>query len=83
MATLLLVQGLYGYLDNKFNAIDNRFNAVDKSIQFIREEFIILMANSHTALDAPLYDPTLPGQWVFLAAPNPTSCNNLMSFDCE
>ncbi len=42
------VQGLFEYLDNRFNAIDN-------SIQSIRGEFSILLANSHTALDAPLY----------------------------
>ena len=70
------VQGLFGYLNNRFDTIDN-------SIRGVQGEFTILLANSHAALDAPLYDPTRPGEWVFLAAPNPTSRDNLMTFDCE
>jgi len=70
-------------IDNRLDGIDNRLNVVDNNVQTLRGEFVILLANSNAALDAPLYDPTLPGQWVFLAAPNPTSRDHLMTFDCE
>ena len=65
-------------IDNRFNAIDNRFDAMDLCIRSLHGEFLIL-----AAVDAPLYDPTRPGQLEFLAAPNPTSRDNLLTFDCE
>ena len=63
------VQGLYDYLNNRF--------------EVARGEQVILLANSQAGHGAPLYDPTLPGQWASLVAPNPTSRDDLMGFDCE
>ena len=70
------VQALYVYLDNRFNATQN-------NIAQLCDEQLVLLANSQAGNGLPLYDPTLPGQWALLAAPNPTTRDDLMAFDRE
>ena len=69
-AAPIWVQGLYAYLD-----------AAKNDIARLRGEHMILLANSQAGHGSPLYDPTFPAQWTLLAAPNPTSRNDLMAFD--
>jgi hypothetical protein len=49
-----LIDGIKSIVaNNRFDAIDKRFDTIDNHIQSVREEFTILLANSHAALDAP------------------------------
>jgi hypothetical protein len=75
------VQAVHG----EVQAVRGEVQAVHGEVQAVRGEHwqAILLANSQAGHIAPLYDPTRPGQWALLVAPNPTSRDNLMGFDCE
>jgi len=72
--------------DSTRSTTDSTQSTIDSTrstiiLRTLRGEFAILLANSNAALDALLYDPMHPGQWVFLAAP--TSRDHLMTFDMQ
>ena len=58
----------------------NDVAAIRNDLTTFQQEQPILLANSRAGNREPLYDPRLAGQWVLLAAPNPTSRDDLMSF---
>jgi hypothetical protein len=74
------VQGLYARIDTRLEAVQH---AMQIDLARLRGEHAVLLANSQAGHGAPLYDPTLPNQWALLIAPNPTSRDDLMSFDRE
>ena len=65
---------------NDITAIRNNFTAIRNDITTLNQELPIFLANSQAGLREPLYDPRQTGQWVLLAAPNPTTKTELMSF---
>jgi len=74
------VQALQAHIDNQFDALNIR---IATEIQQLRVEQSILSENSRAGNFGPLYDPTVLGQWVLLAAPNPTCRSDLLTFDRE
>jgi hypothetical protein len=58
----------------------NDVAAIRNDLTTFQQEQPILLANSQAGNRELLYDPRLAGQWALLAAPNPTTRDDLMSF---
>ena len=77
-------------LQVQLNAVQATVNAVQATVNNMNIRFVvtqaeqpILLANSQAGTQGPLYDPTAPANWLRLAAPNPTTRDELLSFTRE
>jgi len=76
--------GAMNALTATVNGIQVTVNNIQVDITRMRAEQHILLLNSQAGTEDPLYDPTAPpGQWVHLAAPNPTTRDVLSRFTRE
>ena len=73
-------QHLLQPLTNDIAAIHNDIASIRNDIAILKQEQPILLANSRAGFREPLYDPRQAEQWILLAAPNPTTKAELMSF---
>ena len=78
------IQGNVNNLQVNVNNLQVDVNNLQTDITAMRAEQHILLLNSQADTEDPLYDPTAPpGQWVHLAAPNPTTRDVLSRFTRE
>jgi len=83
-ATVNGIQVTVNNIQGNVNNLQVNINNLQTDITAMRAEQHILLLNSQADTEDPLYDPTAPpGQWVHLAAPNPTTRDVLSRFTCE
>ena len=72
----------FANINQQFANVNLQLVNITNDITAMRNEHPILLVNSQAGTHGPLFDPTLPG-WALLAAPNPTTRDELLMFTRE
>ncbi|KAF8529715.1 hypothetical protein BU17DRAFT_79801 [Hysterangium stoloniferum] len=73
------IQQNFQQIAHNLAAIRDDIAAIRNDIALLRQEQPILLANSQAGTKGPLYNPVQNG-WVLLAAPNPVTKDELLTF---
>ena len=76
------LQAVQANIDQQFANLNIELANLRNDLETMRNEHPILLANSQAGTHGPLFDPALPG-WALLAAPNPTTRDELFMFSRE